>query len=213
MIPNSLGAPAVDYVVRDRSGVNSQRTGIFSPYCGGGRVVDANGHFVPHCHLYYAAISESALTADLWVGIDMGPWETVIHQKPDRAGKQTFDYEGQQFSVTFQEPTAGPSAPSTQVRLATPFPILPSVIQPAWPAGSVKLAQRLVAVAHDGNEHLAWIEGGRAVFPDLPLSSVTEFRFQVRAYHWAEFQYVSLHPGQKTAVQLLTPDDSAKTEK
>jgi hypothetical protein len=212
MIPWGL-SPAVDYVARVRSGINSQRNGHFAPYYGVVQVVDANGQVVPHCQLYKTAIRASALTADLWVGIDMGPWQTVIHQKPDRAGKQTFDYEGQQFSVTFQKPTAEPSAPSTQVRLATSFPILPCVIQPAWPAGSVKLAQWLVAVAHDGNEHLAWIEGGRAVFPDLPLSSITEFRFQVRAYHWAEFQDVSLHPGQKTNVQLIAPDESAKTEK
>jgi hypothetical protein len=68
-------------------------------------------------------------------------------------------------------------------------------------------------VARDGSEHAAWIQSGRVVFRDLPLSSLTEFRFQVRSYHWAAFQNVSLHPGQKTDVQLLAPDNSAKTEK
>ena len=52
-----------------------------------------------------------------------------------------------------------------------------------------------------------------AIFYDLPLPSVKEFQFQVRAYHWVEFKNISLLSGRKTDVKVVSPDDSAKAEK
>ena len=51
------------------------------------------------------------------------------------------------------------------------------------------------------------------LFWNLPLSSIKEFRLQVRPYHWVDFQNISLQPGQQTIVQIVSPDDSVKTEK
>jgi hypothetical protein len=42
------------------------------------------------------------------------------------------------------------------------------------------------------------------VFADLPLSSIKEFRFQVRPYCWVEFKNVSLQSGQKTDVKVVS---------
>jgi len=52
-----------------------------------------------------------------------------------------------------------------------------------------------------------------AVFHDLPLSSIKEFRLQVRPYYWVEFKNVSLKSGQKTDVTIVSSDDSVNTEK
>ena len=66
----------------------------------------------------------------------------------------------------------------------------------------------------DGTEHGASIENNHvAVFLGLLLSSIKEFRFQVRPYYWVEFDNVSLHPGQMTNVTVVSPDASLRTEK
>jgi len=190
------------------------RIGAYTPFCGATDIVDVNGKDVPHYHAYWASISESGQTTDLLVGDDMGPWETVISRRPDRAGRRTFSRDGQQLTVTFQKATVGPSAHTTQVKLTIPSPsILTCGVISATGSVSGKLAMQLVAVASDGSEHATWILNGRAVFYDLPLSSITELRFQVRPYCWVLFKNVSLHSGQNTNVQIVSPDDSAKTEK
>ena len=64
-------------------------------------------------------------TANLGVGIDMGPWETVMTQKADRGGTSTLSRDGQQYTVTFQKATAGPlsGAWQTQVALSRTSPM------------------------------------------------------------------------------------------
>ncbi len=189
------------------------RIGAHTPDCGTTGIVDVNGKEVPHCHAFWAAISASAPTTDLLVGDDMGPWETVISQKPDRAGRRTFSRDGRQLTITFRKATAG-FANTAQVRLTIPSPsMLTCGVVCATSHVSGELASRLVAVASDGSEHATWIQGGRAVFDDLPLSSTKEFRFQVRPYCWVEFKNVSLQSGQNTNVQIVSSNDSANTEK
>lgn len=42
----------------------------------------------------------------------------------------------------------------------------------------------------------------------MPLSSIKEFRLQVRPYDWVEFKNVSLQSGQKTDVKVVSPKAS-----
>jgi hypothetical protein len=79
-----------------------------------------------------------------------------------------------------------------------------------------------VATDSEGKEHVPGTWGGEsrgnssndtAIFHDLPLSSIKEFRFQVRPYYWVEFKNVSLQSGQKTDVTVISSEDSVKTEK
>jgi hypothetical protein len=45
----------------------------------------------------------------------------------------------------------------------------------------------------------------------LPQSSISEWQVQIRPFdQWIEFRHISLHRGQKTAVQILTSDDKVK---
>ncbi|MFV1967739.1 MAG: hypothetical protein ACC628_20095, partial [Pirellulaceae bacterium] len=80
-----------------------------------------------------------------------------------------------------------------------------------------KLKTRLVAVANDGSEHASLIgyigNNGTAVFRGLPLSSIKEFKFQVRPYDWVEFKNVSLQPGQRTIVTVVSSVDLANAKK
>jgi len=181
-----------------------------APWWEGDYVVDAHGKIVPSCKMFSASLGASAQTADFRVGISMGAWETVISQKPDSVGRRTFSRDGQQWTVTFHKATAGASADTTQVRLTTTL---------RWPESYGKLTKRLVAVASDGSEHAPSIDSvkdsgnGVAVFQDLPLSSIKEFRFQVRPYYWVEFENVSLQSGQKRYVTVVSSDDSVNTEK
>ena len=79
----------------------------------------------------------------------------------------------------------------------------------------------LTAIDTYGKEHAPGSWGGRgsndlsydaAVYADLRLSAIEEFRFQVRPYHWVEFENVSLQPGQKTYVNVIAPEPSVSKE-
>jgi beta-lactamase regulating signal transducer with metallopeptidase domain len=80
---------------------------------------------------------------------------------------------------------------------------------------------RVIAVGVDGREHRASAssEGGAgnfsqilARFSKLSVKDVKGFRLQKRPYHWIEFRNVSLHPGQKTDVQIVLTDKPALEE-
>ena len=127
-------------------------------------------------------------TADVRVGIGMGAWKTVITQKADVIGKRSFSQDGQQWTVMFYKPTAGASADTTQVRLK-------------HTVRDDRLNVRLVATDSEGKERVPGTWRGQskngfandtAIFQDLPLSSIKEFRFQVRPYNWVEFKNARL---------------------
>ena len=67
-----------------------------------------------------------------------------------------------------------------------------------------------MAVDSDKSEHAARINDKHgvttAVFKRLPLSSIKEFRFQVCPYYWVEFKNIAIKAGQKTEVQVVSPD-------
>ncbi|MHB1036436.1 MAG: hypothetical protein ACYC35_04440 [Pirellulales bacterium] len=132
----------------------------------------------------------------------MEAWETVASQPPDRAGSSRFDRYGSEWTVVFDKAESRGAIGGTQVKLKTTLS--------GYEAYNV-VTQRLVAVTSDGNEHATkWGEGywqyGRTIMYDLPLSSIKEFRFQVSPYDWVEFRKVSLRPGQKTAVTVVSLD-------
>ena len=160
-------------------------------------VLDAHGQTLSGYKIFSAEVGHPARTATLRVGEGRLAWETVATQNVDGAGTSTFSRDGQPWNVTFvKAESAGEANDSTSVSLKTTEP-------------NDKGSRRLVAVANDGSEHVAEIgyenETGTAVFPRLPLSSVKEFRYQVRLYRGVEFKNVSLEPGQKTEVQVVSP--------
>jgi hypothetical protein len=182
----------------------------FSLYSGDTRVVDAGENTVPDYHMYHTALSASAQVGDLGVGIGKGKWETVITQTPDRAGTRTFNRDGKRWTVTFQRAyTAGTNI--TQIGYKTPLLHYDFYGQ---------MAKRLLAVAQDGtvvedaSKHKEFDAGSGAVACHyLPLSSIKEYRFQVRPYYWVGFKNVSLQHGQKTDAQVVSPYDPVNNDK
>ena len=163
----------------------------------------------PHYYKMFAAeLAGYARTTDLRVGVSMGKWETVTSWKPDTAGRRSFRRDGREWTVTFQK--------AKTVYNTTRVFLKPS----SYTYGQWN--RRLVAVDSRGSEHTTssirgknWgLDGncGTAVFDDLPKSSIKEFRLQVRPFQCVEFDNISLQPGQKTQVTVVS-DDSGKTEK
>jgi hypothetical protein len=175
-------------------------------------VVDHYGKLVPNCKLFFALRAVSEQTADVRVGVCMGEWQTVISQKADSAGMQSFSRDGRQWTVTFRKATAAAIAGTTQFKLTHTVPY-------------DKWRVRLVAVDSKGKEHAPETWGGSSGqghdglsndtfgFQGLPLSSIKELRFQVRPYYWVEFKNVSLQYGQKTDVQILSSDVNVNAKK
>jgi hypothetical protein len=161
---------------------------------------------------YYQAFSAvfagSAKTTDLRVGISLGEWETVVTRRPDSAVRASFTRDGREWTVTF-----GPATTRRNARAGYMTRVAVSST-PLHTYGQWKT--RLVAVASDGSEHASWIgkadgaeatmdgNSGVAVFRALPLSSIKEFRLQLRPFHCVEFDNISLQAGQPTAVRALS---------
>jgi hypothetical protein len=156
--------------------------------------------------MYIATLRPSALTTDLKVGTSMGAWETVISQKP-AGGKSSFSREDREWAVTIQKAKMPAGASTSAAR----FTVRSLSTYGLW-------NKRLVAVARDGSEHPSWIgdawggDNGEAVF-DLPFSSIKELRLQIRPCHWVEFHNISLQSGQKTEVQVVSPDAPVSSDK
>jgi hypothetical protein len=146
-------------------------------------------------------------TTDLRIGVNTGMWETVITRKPDNAGKQCFRRDGREWTVMFNKPTAIRKGTSTRVTLRSS-----SHTYGQW-------NKRLIAVTSDGSEHASSIGGnldgdyGAVIFNDLPLSSIKEFRLQVRSFCCVEFDNISLQPGYKSQVTVVSSDDSGNAKK
>lgn len=146
----------------------------------------------PPCYeMIYTSFLTSASTTTLRVGVSMGAWETVVTHPSDRGGSETFSRDGKQWTVEFRNHMASEGKADK------------ILICHAVPRGI--LAMRLVAVADDGSEHVTSVYSSpAAVSFGQPLSSIKEFRLQVRPYHWVEFQDVSIRPGWTTAVHVTS---------
>ena len=193
-------SPEVDHVARGRTGTTSQRKNIFSPQWRSNSVVDADGKVVPNYSTFSAVVADPAQTAVLRVGLSMEAWETVASQKPDSVGSSTFNRFGREWTVAFDKAEALGPDDKTQVKLTTTV---------CGYNAYNRVTQRLVAVTNDGREHATkggeghW-QYGRTIAYDLPLSSIKEFRFQVSPYDWVVFRNVSLKPGKKTRVTVVS---------
>lgn len=169
---------------------------------------------------YYQAYSTPfaylAKTTDLRVGISLGEWDTVVTRKPGSAGLARFSREGREWSVLFGKPTV---SHSTITGYTTRVAVTST---PRHTYGQWKV--RLMAVAGDGSQQVSWIgsadgtrstmdgDSGVAVFRNLSLSSIKEFRLQVRPFRCVEFDNISLEPGQKTQVTVISSDDSGNAK-
>ena len=136
---------------------------------------------------------------DLRVGVSMGEWETVTSWKPDSEGSSDFKRDGRVWTVAFSK--AKTFRNKTEITLESPVHTYGQ-----WNS-------RLVAEAGDGSEHISRIGGssgqlnGTVVFKNLPVSSIEEFRLQLRSYHCVEFDNISLQPGQKTQVKIISSEE------
>jgi hypothetical protein len=155
--------------------------------------------------MFSAVFLGHAQTTDLRVGMSMGEWETVMSWKPDSHGSSSFSRDGRKWSVAFGK--AKTVHNTTRVTLKSSCHTYG------------KWKKRLVAVAGDGAEHAAWIgnssagDYGTAVFRDLPRSSIKEFQLQMRPYLCVEFRGISLQPGQRTQVTVVSSDDAGNAKK
>ncbi len=183
-------------------------------------VVDARGKLLRGYEMVSVHFDAYTEMADLRARVSTSAyeWETVITRKSDSAGTSSFRRDGEEWPVTFYKARRAPRggvrqdpAGSTRVKLKVP----PDVNGDS--EFYLRLWTRLVAVDHDGSEHASSIgydgNKGTAVFRGLPLSSIKEFKFQVRPYDWVEFKNVSLQLGQRRIVTVVSSVDSANAEK
>ncbi len=200
-------ATSVYYAVKDAQGAVT-RYNARPPRSAAADPADTYTRYdtAPHFYRMFASVVAGyAPTTDLRVGVSMGEWETVLSWKPDTAGRRSFSRDGREWTVTFRKATTVHNKTRVTVKSL-------SYTYGQW-------NKRLVAVASDGNEHASRIHGGgldgnrgEAVFHNLPLSSIKEFRLQVRPFCCVEFDNVSLQPGRKTQVTVVS-NDSGNTEK
>ena len=128
----------------------------------------------------------------------MGRWETVVTLKPQIGSTGSFTRDGKRRKATLQDV----AEPSPSSRNPTRVTVTCTAIYHEWEF-------RLVAIDHQQKEHAA--PPGNvgtshvAFFDKLLLSSVKEFRFQLRPYSWVEFKNVSLWAGRKTKVEAIPP--------
>ena len=160
-------------------------------------VVNPQGEKVEEYDLFCAEFGKWTKTAVLRVGIDSGEWKTVSTQEASDLGSSSFDVDGHMSTVTLVQakPDERRGGNSTHVDLTSNEPY-----------GSCR--SRLVAVTDDGSEHAAWISSsggeGSATFVGVPVSSIKEYRFQIRPYKWIEFKNFALQPGQRADVKIVS---------
>ena len=115
----------------------------------------------------------------------------MVTQQPNRLGTVSYSRGGQELKVAFLKTEEDPKYGGDVTRVT---------LTSTEPYGRVRT--RLVAVAEDGAERPSWISEtggpGSAVF-NRPLSSIKEFRFEVRPFAWVEFSDTALEP---TAARL-----------
>jgi len=197
------GRPALSFLVLTRS---LPRDG--SPYpiweisqhqgAEGQAVVDASGRRLREYRILSAIFPPTLAAVNLRVGYGLGRWDTVVTLKPEVGSSGSFARDGKQRKATLQQV----KEPELSMRNATQVTLNCTVNHPEWEL-------RLVAVDQERKEHASRLGSvGKsyiAFFQALPLSSIKEFRLQLRPYSWVEFKNVSLHRGRKTKVEVTPP--------
>ena len=167
--------------------------------------------------LFLPTLDRSVEIHTIFVGVSMGEWETVIRRKPNGPSVASFSRDGQEWTVKFLKPPTKTPPDTTQVRIKTSSPPLQPGLYNSkdlkWLEFHGKLDNRLVAVDNDGKEYSSPIRNSVATFDKLPLSSLKEYRFQVRPFSWVAFENVSLNAGQAKPVTVSSSADSEKPAK
>lgn len=159
---------------------------------------------VPDVHGVAARMLVSQQTGNVHVGIAVGAWQTIAESQ-GRGG----DVIGGKHNVVF--------SPGEKKDKAVTVTVTHDLID----AHGDGPQARIVAVGVDGREHPAEPSGNARAgklaqltvkFPNLSLKDVRAFRLQSRPYEWIEFRNVSLQPGQKTDVQVVSPGTSTPAD-
>ncbi|MCP4645008.1 MAG: hypothetical protein GY851_31490, partial [bacterium] len=121
-----------------------------------------------------------------------GDWETrALHKTLDREGSYTLKNDhAVAFGAAYEKNRDAHVPVTTNIQ-------------------STVLNRRLVAIDIEGKLHAggSYSSGGNVLHSstyafDVPLSRITEFRFETRPYIWVEFRNVSLRPGQDAGLQI-----------
>lgn len=135
-----------------------------------------------------AAFPESARTANLYLAVAMGPWETVDQHE----GTGSYSSSGRRLGST--DWTVSFTAAVERADGSTVVSVAHT---------KVDQQTRVVAIDQQGQEHTASRSQSSAIgnvtqytatFQELPLEQITEFRLQARPYHFVEFRNVALNP-------------------
>ena len=154
-------------------------------------VVDAQGNRLERHTSIIASMSEPPEQVDLRLGFAPGPWSTRWTHDGSRTRVEGGDAGGVLWSQAFED------SDGTHIVAAT-----------RSDDNSVK---RVVAIDREGAVIPASQSGGGSVtdmvqlavtFPGLKWEDIREFQLQVRPYQWAQFNNVSLRPGQKSSVTV-----------
>jgi beta-lactamase regulating signal transducer with metallopeptidase domain/peroxiredoxin/protocatechuate 3,4-dioxygenase beta subunit len=159
---------------------------------GTGRAISSDGRRLAHTYAYTANQPLESKTANVFLGIASGDWETrAVHKTLDREGSYTLknDY-AVAFGAAYEKNDDAHVPVTTNIQ-------------------STVLNRRLVAIDIEGKSHRggSYSAGGNVLHSstyafDVPLSRITEFRFETRPYTWVEFRNVSLRPGQDAGLQV-----------
>ena len=152
------------------------------------------GTSVDDLRAMFARVPAATKTLTVRFGLAAGPWDTLL--KCGQRGNMGVA-PGTRSGVIFAEPIE-----NTDKTI---------VAQVSYRRGYGQ--ERIVAVDNKGQEHTASsthnpvaadVAQLTAVFSDLSLKEIKEFRFQSRPYQWVEFRNVSLQPGEKADVKIGT---------
>lgn len=140
-------------------------------------------------------VAKNAQRVSLRLNVSQGEWTTLLEHPSAHLADAS-----NATDLFLDEPVNVPSANRIDVRLSY---------------ASVERNLRLLAIDHRDAEHLGKALDSRVNrniviqvlrFEDLQLDQVKLFRLQTQPAYQIEFRNVSLHPGLKTGVQVITPD-------
>ena len=155
-----------------------------------------------------ARIRDGQQSADVYVGVTAGPWQTVAESQSAggdaHGGKRSVVFSPAEekdgsITITIAHDLINTEGEGPQLRVIAGNGGIPSQFI-AVDFGSPQV--RVVAVDSDGREHacesMVYSRAGRlsqltVTFSKLSLADVQTFRLLSRPYRWAEFQNVSLH--------------------
>jgi serine/threonine protein kinase len=196
----------------------SKPTWQFDPpavWAGGGSPT-TNGQPAVGYYWLTAWLSKAVRTANIKVGVAMGPWEAIVEKEFGEAPRTEPPQGGLVRGVTFLDPVEKADR-STVVTVTY-----------STSSSSNSLQTEVVAVDNNGREHAASeTTDGRRIEPtgtvesgppemrngrfqfEVPLRQVKEFRLRTCPIRTVEYRNVSLQAGHSTEVQVVPVSPSA----